>query len=68
MIFREHNGKLIEINKMDFNNDKLYYNKIIQTINSESNISNLYSNSTYNYNNYSINNLINLHLNIKNKL
>jgi len=30
MIFRDHMGKLIEINRLDFNNDKLYYNKIIQ--------------------------------------
>lgn len=30
MIFRDYKGKLIEINKLDFKNDKIYYNKIIQ--------------------------------------
>ena len=29
MLFRTVDGKLIEINKYDFKNDKLYYTKII---------------------------------------
>lgn len=61
MIFRDHNGKLIEINKCDFTNDKLYYKKIIQIKNPNFTIIN--SNNSNNSNNYAINNLINLHLN-----
>lgn len=30
MIFRDYLGKIIEINRLDFKNDKLYYNKIMQ--------------------------------------
>ncbi len=30
MLFRTANGELIEINKYDFKNDKLYYQKIIE--------------------------------------
>jgi hypothetical protein len=30
MLFRTGEGKLIEIKKYDFKNDKLYYEKIIQ--------------------------------------
>ena len=30
MLFRSINGELIEINKYDFKNDKLYYQKIIE--------------------------------------
>ena len=29
MLFRSIDGKLIEINKYDFKNDKLYYEKIM---------------------------------------
>ena len=29
MLFRTVDGKLIEINKYDFKNDKLYYSKIM---------------------------------------
>jgi len=29
MLFRTKDGKLIEINKKDFKNDKLYYQKIM---------------------------------------
>ena len=29
MIFRKHDGQLIEINKSQFTNDKIYYNKIL---------------------------------------
>ena len=29
MLFRTADGKLIEINKYDFKNDKLYYEKIM---------------------------------------
>ena len=30
MLFRTINGELIEINKYDFKNDKLYYEKIME--------------------------------------
>jgi len=30
MLFRTQDGKLIEINKYDFINDKLYYQKLIE--------------------------------------
>jgi hypothetical protein len=29
MIFRQANGSLLEINKLSFTTDKLYYNKIV---------------------------------------
>ncbi len=32
MLFRSYEGKLVEIKKMDFKNDKLYFEKIIKTI------------------------------------
>ena len=30
MLFRDINGKLIELNRYDFKNDKLYYQKIME--------------------------------------
>ena len=30
MIFRDNNGNLIELNRYDFKNDKLYYQKIME--------------------------------------
>lgn len=33
MLFRTNQGKLIEIKRCDFINDKLYYSKIIELIN-----------------------------------
>jgi hypothetical protein len=30
MLFRTNKGELIEINKYDFTNDKLYYGKILE--------------------------------------
>ena len=30
MLFRDSNGNLIELNRYDFKNDKLYYQKIIE--------------------------------------
>jgi hypothetical protein len=32
MIFRDANGKLIQISKYDFINDKLYYRKIMEIL------------------------------------
>ena len=29
MIFRDNNGNLIELNRYDFKNDKLYYKKLM---------------------------------------
>jgi hypothetical protein len=34
MLFRTVNGELVEINKYDFKNDKLYYEKIMEIKNS----------------------------------
>ena len=68
MIFRDYNGKLVEINRLDFKNDKSYYNKIIQTknpklfnelyINNVNNINNTKNNKS-NYSNYLISKIIN---------
>jgi hypothetical protein len=30
MLFRDSNGNLIELNRYDFKNDKLYYQKIME--------------------------------------
>jgi hypothetical protein len=75
MIFRDYTGKLIEINKFDFKNDKSYYNKIIQIKNArllyDFNINNDISNdisndklnkknNNSNYSNYLINKLFNV--------
>jgi len=30
MLFRDSNGNLIELNRFDFKNDKLYYQKIME--------------------------------------
>lgn len=32
MLFRNSEGKLIEIKRYDFKNDKLYYEKIFETV------------------------------------
>lgn len=37
MIFRDINGKLVEINRHTFKNDNLYYEKIMQIKNNKSN-------------------------------
>ena len=34
MLFRTNTGELIEINKYDFTNDKLYYKKLLELKNS----------------------------------
>lgn len=60
MIFRDHSGKLIEINKLNFTNDKLYYSKILQIKKSNLLQIETRNNTKLNYhNNTSINNLIN---------
>lgn len=73
MIFRDYKGKLIEINKLDFKNDKIYYNKIIQIKNpglyNDLHIDNMKNNEinkiknnsflSNNYSNYLINKIIN---------
>ena len=49
MLFRDNNGNLIELNRYDFKNDKLYYQKIME-------IKQLFtkSNKDSNYSNYII--------------
>jgi len=49
MLFRDSNGNLIELNRYDFKNDKLYYQKIME-------IKQLFtkSNKDSNYSNYVI--------------
>ena len=49
MLFRDSNGILIELNRYDFKNDKLYYQKIME-------IKQLFtkSNKNQNYSNYVI--------------
>jgi len=68
MIFRDSKGKLIEINRLDFKNDKSYYNKIIQIKNpglfydlNYNNIStkNIIDKTKTNYSQYLINKIIN---------
>ena len=55
MIFRENNGNLIELNRYDFKNDKLYYQKIME-IKKQFTKSN--KNEQTNYSNYVINQLL----------
>jgi hypothetical protein len=52
MLFRDINGKLIEINRYEFKNDKLYYQKIME-IKKQFTKSN--KNEQSNYSNYVIN-------------
>jgi hypothetical protein len=49
MLFRDSNGNLVELNRYDFKNDKLYYQKIME-------IKQLFtkSNKNQNYSNYVI--------------
>ncbi len=55
MIFRCVNGELIEINKYDFKNDKLYYQKIMEIKKQFTKINNnLEINYSTNYSNYLI--------------
>jgi hypothetical protein len=47
MLFRTNTGKLIQINKIDFINDKLYYNKIMEILKPIPKLE-----KTFNYKNY----------------
>ena len=47
MLFRSNTGKLIEIKKIKFVNDKLYYNKIIEILKPIPKLE-----KTFNYKNY----------------
>jgi len=58
MIFRNIEGLLIEINKKDFINDKLFYKKIMQLKNSFSKFNKTDNNYRDNYSNIVINKLI----------
>lgn len=64
MLFRNINGELIEINKYDFKNDKLYYQQIME-IKKEFTKSNKSNN--INYSNYIINNSLKKTFDNKNK-
>jgi hypothetical protein len=55
MLFRDNNGNLIELNRYDFKNDKLYYQKILE-IKKQFTKSN--KNEQTNYSNYVINQLL----------
>ena len=55
MLFRDINGNLIELNRYDFKNDKLYYQKIME-IKKQFTKSN--KNEQSNYSNYVINQLL----------
>ena len=55
MLFRDSNGILIELNRYDFKNDKLYYQKIME-IKKQFTKSN--KNEQSNYSNYVINQLL----------
>jgi len=55
MLFRDINGNLIELNRYDFKNDKLYYQKIME-IKKQFTKSN--KNEQTNYSNYVINNTL----------
>lgn len=57
MIFRNIDGILIEINKMDYKNDYLYNKKILELKLSFSKLNQI--NNSYNYSNYLINNVVN---------
>ena len=55
MLFRSINGELIEINKYDFKNDKLYYQKIMEIKKQFTKINNNHELNHYtNYSNYLI--------------
>ena len=55
MLFRDSNGNLIELNRYDFKNDKVYYQKIME-IKKQFTKSNKKEQS--NYSNYVINNTL----------
>ena len=51
MLFRDVSGNLIELNRYDFKNDKLYYQKIIEI---KKQFTKLNKNEYSNYSNYVI--------------
>ena len=51
MLFRDINGNLIELNRYDFKNDKLYYQKIMEI---KKQFTKLNKNEQSNYSNYVI--------------
>jgi len=59
MLFRDFDGNLIQLNRYDFKNDKLYYKKIME-IKQQSTKSNKDTNKNeyINYSNYVINNTL----------
>jgi hypothetical protein len=68
MLFRDITGKMVELNRYDFKNDKLYYQQIInikQQYFTKSNNININDNSM-NYSNYIINNNLKETFNDKN--
>jgi len=64
MLFRDINGDLIIINKHDFNNDKAYYQKIMEIKNQ---FAKLTKTKYVNYSTYVINNALKETSNYKNK-
>jgi hypothetical protein len=53
MLFRNINGELIEINKYDFKNDKLYYQKIMEIKKQFTKLNNKNEQNHFEYTNYS---------------
>lgn len=64
MLFRDINGNLVEINKYDFNNDKAYYQKIMEI---KQVFTKLTESKYPNYSTYIINNTLKETANYKNK-
>ena len=64
MLFRNINGNLVEINKYDFNNDKAYYQKIMEI---KQVFTKLTESKYPNYSTYIINNTLKETANYKNK-
>ena len=64
MLFRNINDELIEINRYDFKNDKLYYQKIMEI---KKQFTKLNKNNNINYSNYIINNSLKKTFDDKNK-
>jgi len=57
MLFRDSNGNLIELNRYDFKNDKVYYQKIMEIMEIKKQFTKSNKKEYPNYSNYVINQL-----------